>query len=176
MKTIRLFLDTEFTDLIFFPRLLSVGIVGDGIEFYGEVTDRKRLESSSYFVKETVLPQFGKIPGAACSYQDLCHRLAVFFKALTKNCDYIIVAYDYCLDWELVREALEHAGIPRWITLSMQIIPVDVNHIIRQPEAESASQNYFQSQRFAQYSRHHALCDARALKLAHEAGSRGENH
>ena len=66
------FLDTEFTDLVIQPRLLSVGLVtGTGIggerEFYAEVIDRDRIHAASWFALSAVLPQFGKVPHQATS-------------------------------------------------------------------------------------------------------------
>ena len=72
-----LFLDTEFTDLINDPRLLSVGIVSateDGSEFYAEVNNHSRLSAANDFVQDGVIPQFGNVPGATCSYRELHRR------------------------------------------------------------------------------------------------------
>ncbi len=167
------FLDTEFTDLNK-PELLSVGMVGAGVEFYAEVTDPLRLEASTDFVKVAVLPQFGQIPGAACEYQTLCRRLVTFFSDMADSLgdgEYIIVAYDYETDWELVKCALQDAGTTGWSSLSTSLIPVDVNNVVNQAIGEAATEQYFGTQKLAAFARHHALCDARALKIAHEAVS-----
>lgn len=52
------FLDTEFSDLCLAPRLISIGLVSeDGQrEFYAELTDTWRLEDTSAFCREVVLP------------------------------------------------------------------------------------------------------------------------
>jgi hypothetical protein len=80
------FLDTEFTDLVTQPRLLSVGLVAGnpgGADFYAEVTDTDRIHASSWFALSAVLPQFGKVPAAACTYAALGGRLAKFLADLT---------------------------------------------------------------------------------------------
>jgi hypothetical protein len=180
MKNYICFLDTEFTDLINNPRLLSVGIVGSGAhseaQFYAEVTDRKRLAGANNFVKDAVLPQFGKVPGAACTYQELGHRLAEFFKELTASLNpalnpggLIEVAYDYSMDWELVEYAIKDAGQKRWDSLSKFLSPVNVNNITGTIVGELSAQAYFESRRNELFGRHHALCDARALRFAYEA-------
>jgi hypothetical protein len=64
-------LDTEFTDLGIRPRLLSVGLVTSRAgqrEFYAEVTDRDRIHATNWFGLASVLPQFGKVAGASCTY------------------------------------------------------------------------------------------------------------
>jgi len=54
---IKLFLDTEFTDLIPENKLISIALVTeDGREFYAELTDTYELEDCSEFVKQFVLP------------------------------------------------------------------------------------------------------------------------
>lgn len=74
------FLDTEFTDLDS-PRLISIGLVAqDGQQFYGELTDWKLQECSS-FVIEAVLPHLegGSI---AISRESLQGALALLVKRL----------------------------------------------------------------------------------------------
>ena len=47
-----IFLDTEFTDLVIEPQLLSVGMVAASVpggEFDAEVTDRRRIRAASWF-------------------------------------------------------------------------------------------------------------------------------
>ena len=82
------FLDTEFTDLVIRPRLLSVGVVaerGFSREFYAEVTDQDRIHATGWFGQSAVLPHFGNIAGAACSYAELGERLSLFFGELMKG-------------------------------------------------------------------------------------------
>ncbi len=168
------FLDTEFTDLSK-PQLLSVGIVGEGVEFYAEVTDPQILNAASDFVKDIVLPQFARMSGAACSYSELCRRLAEFLSEMTaalRDDEYIVVAFDFETDWELVKESLENAGKPGQRALSC-LIPVDINHLVSQAAAELAQKSYFELQQWAPLAQHHALCDARALRIAHQAASTG---
>ena len=58
------FLDTEFTDFVR-PDLISLALVSeDGREFYAERTDYRKDECSD-FVRETVLPLLGRVPGAS---------------------------------------------------------------------------------------------------------------
>jgi hypothetical protein len=53
----RLFLDSEFSDLIPGNKLISIALVDENEEyFYAELTDTYKLEDCSEFVKQHVLP------------------------------------------------------------------------------------------------------------------------
>lgn len=53
----RLFLDTEFTDLVPHNKLISIALVDeDENYFYAELSDTYKLKDCSGFVKENVLP------------------------------------------------------------------------------------------------------------------------
>lgn len=56
-----------------------------------------------------MLPQFGKIAAASCSYDELGSRLATFLDRLTgalAAADRVEIAFGYYLDWELVRNTM----------------------------------------------------------------------
>ena len=75
------FLDTEFTRLTR-PDLISMGLVTeDGREFYAERTDYFETHCSD-FVRETVKPLLGRVPGAACSQAELTDRVREWFRHL----------------------------------------------------------------------------------------------
>ncbi len=159
-----LYLDTEFTEFRF-PMLLSLALVGDTVEFYAEVNDFDRLECSSEFVRDNVLPQFGKVRGASVSYMQLCNRLVRFLGDLTKalgESEYLVVAYDYELDWCLLEQTMRDAEVGVAKRLSAYLIPHQINS--SQPEAQQKMLEYFELQRDLEIGRHHALCDARALQ------------
>jgi hypothetical protein len=170
-----IFLDTEFTDLVIQPRLLSVGIVagyGSNGEFYAEVTDRDRIHAASWFALDAVLPQFGQIAHAACSYADLGTRLADFLRGLTATLEkgeFIEVAFAYHLDWEFVELAIKDSGAKHWESTRRSLRPVNVFDITGFGSGKLATEAYFKSQIQAPFSRHHSLCDARALRLAYKA-------
>ena len=173
------FLDTEFTGLLADPKLLSVGIVlgagndnAKGDEFYAEVTDRERLHAASWFVLDAVLPQFGKVPGAACPYAELGVRLYNFFADLARSLtpgEDIEVAFEFDLDWALVERAIEAADTARWPAVAGLMHPVNVYDIAGFGAGKRAATAYFAAQRLAPLSRHHALCDARALRASYGA-------
>jgi len=175
------FLDTEFTDLVIEPRLLSVGIVTDDRndrEFYAEVTDPDRLHATCWFGLATVLPQFGKLPHAASTYAQLGVRLSEYFGHLTSGLKadaFIALAYGYPLDWELVDRAITDAAVPSWAATRRRIRPVNVYPLTGFGSGKRAADTYLKSQELAPVSHHHALCDARALRLAYEAATQAHD-
>ncbi len=161
-----LYLDTEFTEFRY-PMLLSLALVGEGVEFYAEVTDADRIERASEFVRETVLPQFSKVPGASGTYEQLCKRLVYFLSEQTKRLgegDYLVVVHDFELDWFLLEQAMRDAGVDVAKRLSAHLIPHQVTNW--QAEAQQKMLEYFELQLDLEIGRHHALCDARALKIS----------
>jgi 3' exoribonuclease, RNase T-like len=172
------FLDTEFTDLVVQPRLLSVGLVagiGSGREFYAEVTDTDRLHATGWFGLGAVLPQFGKVAHAACTYPELGTRLATFLGHLAATVDTaecVDLAYGHHLDWELLELAIQDSGARHWESTRRRLRPVDVYGFAGFGPGKLAAEAYFKSQAPAPFSRHHALCDARALRVAYEAATR----
>jgi hypothetical protein len=172
------YLDTEFTDLVIQPRLLSVGLVAErGIhrEFYAEVTDEDRLQATGRFGRGAVLPQFGKVAHAACSYAELGGRLCAFLGDLTVDLlrdEFVDLAFGYHLDWALIDLAIRDTGLSRWDSLRRHIRPMNVYEVTGFDAGKLATEAYFKAQAFAPLGRHHALCDARALRVAYEAAMR----
>lgn len=172
------FLDTEFTDLVIRPRLLSVGLVADcgsAREFYAEVTDRDRIHATGWFALSAVLPQFGKVASAACTYSQLGVRLSTFLgdlAAALKAEECVEVAFGYQLDWELVELAIEDSEARHWEATRRRLRPVNVYNITGLDSGKLAAEAYFKRQAAAPFARHHALCDARALRVAYEAAMR----
>lgn len=169
------FLDTEFTDLVTDARLLSVGLVAGhvgGPQFYAEVTDRDRLRAAGWFALDAVLPQFGLVPLAACTYLELGARLAAFLDSLVATLaprECVELVYGYHLDWDLIEQAIQDSGAPHWASTRARVQPVNVYDITGFGAGKLAALAYYSSQAGAPYSRHHALCDARALRLAYAA-------
>ena len=97
-----IFLDTEFTDFVR-PELISIALVSeDGREFYAERTDFQR-DACNDFVRETVLPLLGRVPGAACSRLELTERLHEWFAQLPEPGT---IVYDFGSDWLLLVAAI----------------------------------------------------------------------
>ena len=172
------FLDTEFTDLVIRPRLLSVGIVTDfgrGREFYAEVTDPDRIHGTSWYVLSAVLPLFGRVAHAACAYAELGARLSAFLGDLVADLqtdEFVELAHGYPLDWELVDRAIKDTDAPSWESTRHRVRPVNVYELTGFGPGKRAAEAYLKAQDLALLSRHHALCDVRALRLAYEAATR----
>ena len=154
------FLDTEFTDFVR-PDLISLALVSeDGREFYAERTDYFETRCSD-FVRETVQPLLGRVPGAACSRPELTDRLHEWFDMLPEPATII---YDFESDWLLLVDAIlgrayrtppANFGEPLYLG----------NSSITNPVFERA-QNRIYTQ---DWPPHHALADARALMAGHRA-------
>jgi hypothetical protein len=172
------FLDTEFTDLVIRPRLLSVGLVAERRaerEFYAEVTDLDRIRATNWYGLGAVLPQFGRIAHAACRYLELGGRLSAYLGELAADLrpgECIELAFGYHLDWDLVDLALRDADPARWASLKRRVRPLNVHELTSVHDGRFASEAYFKAQADGPIARHHALCDARALRLAYEAATR----
>jgi len=157
------FLDTEFTDLVIHPRLLSVGIVtgcGDDREFYAEVTDHDRLKATGWYGKGAVLPQFGKIANASCSYAELGARLSAFMDDLVlrlKADEFIELAFGYHLDWALIDLAINDVASRSWAQTRRRVRPLNVYEFTGFGPGELAANAYFKAQALAPIFRHHAL-------------------
>ena len=171
------FLDTEFTNLVLTPRLLSVGLVERGglrREFYAEVTDLHRLAAASRFTLVTVMPQFGRVPDASCTYRELAARVAGFLGGLVDTLaagEVLHLAFCSEIDWQLLRLALQEADLGAWPLerILQAVVPVNIFELTGQDLAREVAETYLAAQAEAPIARHHALCDARALGLAFEA-------
>ena len=170
-----IFLDTEFTDLVIEPQLLSVGMVAASVpggEFYAEVTDRRRIHAASWFALDAVLPQFGKIAHAACSCATLGARLCVFIDRMIASLhtdDRIEIAFSHDLDWELTERAMRDSGGSHMGGVTRKLNPKTVYDAVGFGAGRRAAEAYFAAEIDAPISRHHSLCDARALRIAYEA-------
>ncbi len=155
-----IFLDTEFTDFIR-PDLISIALVSeDGREFYAERTDYFPTRCSE-FVRETVLPLLGRVPGASCTHLELTNRLREWFKQLPEPATII---YDYKVDWHLLAVAMlgwPHSKPPGDFAKQLFLDSNTVTHPIFEMAKNSS---YTQD-----WPPHHALADARALMAGYRA-------
>lgn len=150
-KQMILFIDTEFSDFIN-TELLSIGLV-DQLDrtFYAEVPFE--FKECSNFVREAVIPQLGKIPGAQCTLEELKVRLLEWLSAYKDDEDPLAVCFDYSGDWTLFCGVLDNE-VPGWIR------GVNVNGDINHPREELFWRDH------PELKRHHALHDAMALKAS----------
>lgn len=154
--TMRLFVDTEFTDLLD-CELVSIGIVSeDGREFYAERNDVD-LARCGDFCRVAVLPQLGRDADLIGTEAEVSARLKVWL-AQFETVAPVLVSVDHPTDWELfgylVRDE-DTLQVPAWIkgqSIRAAIDPRDV-------------EAYWQANG---RNAHHALHDARANRYAYE--------
>ena len=148
--TMRVFVDTEFTDFIDCD-LISIALVAeDGREFYGERNDFDRRTCSA-FVHEAVLPQLGQYPDRVFSRESLQLALCTWLRPFEGG----IFCMDFPGDWDLLVDILD--GVPNgWQGL-----------LIRDQADQVRLESYYKQ--FG--GRHHALHDARALRYAMQDGT-----
>lgn len=103
MTTIRIHVDTEFTDFIACD-LISIGCAADnGQDFYGENLQFNQNLSST-FVKENIYPLL-KPEKFGASRTELSARLWEWIEDLP--CDSVIITVDYPTDWILMKDLLD---------------------------------------------------------------------
>ena len=145
-----LFVDCEFTDFLD-CELISIALVAnDGREFYGERSDFARSRCSA-FVCEAVLPQLGQFPGQVFSREALRTALLAWLEQFADEPERLL-CFDYGGDWELLVDLVGEVP-PGWEACNIAL-DRDVDRL----------EGYF----LVHGGRHHALYDARALKLSYE--------
>lgn len=143
--TMRIFVDTEFTDFIDCD-LISIALVADdGREFYAERTDFNH-QACSAFVREAVIPQLGQYPERMFSRASLHAALHEWLEQFGGG----TFCMDFHGDWDLLVDILD--GVPEGWDAAL----------IRDQADKARLESYFQQ--FG--GRHHALHDARALRYA----------
>ncbi len=145
----RVFIDTEFTDLVDMD-LISIGLVADnGSEFYGERSDFD-LAKCNEFVRSEVLPILNRDPAAVFTGAGLSAAVGSWLDQLaSKN---PVICYDFFGDFVLLQELLGGA-MPAWLKSANVLANID--------QAERG--RFFQSSALPS---HHALNDARANRQA----------
>lgn len=154
--SLRIFFDTEFTELGMEPRLISIGLVSeDGSrELYAELTDTWRPEhcSRNPFVLEAVLPllQGGT---ARMTMPELCLRLGNWIEDFEQPVQLATDSLSW--DWPWIQEIFYEAGTwPENLDSKPLILTQD-------PVFNLAVEEAFTNG----LRRHHALDDAKANRL-----------
>lgn len=143
----RVFLDTEFTDLANpEAELISIALVAeDGREFYAECRDFDR-DACTNFVQEEVLPLLGAAGAASYDERGLKAAILAWLAAIPDP----EVAVDYDGDWHLLRRLLRE-DVPGGLVVTNIGSSLDTQ----------AVEEYFA---LHDVPRHHALHDARAMR------------
>jgi hypothetical protein len=148
--TLKIFIDTEFTDFID-CHLISLGMVaGSGEEFYAEVPYPDA--ACSAFVREAVIPLLGTIANAQCSVDELKYKILNWLSLVRNEGELVEICFDFQTDWDLFNNALNYQ-IPDWCT--PRLIARNINDLFRYAFHKKNS-----------LPEHHALYDARANRYA----------
>ncbi|MGA3681153.1 hypothetical protein [Pseudomonas graminis] len=140
----RLFLDSEFSQLSAQAKLISLALVGqDRREFYVELQDTWQVDDCSDFVKKIVLPQLW---GGEYAMPIIEARAALLRFLATYDEQLEIVTDAPAYDWELFCELAYHDG--KW-PKNVRSFPTDATTLTATNDGEELP--------------HHALLDARII-------------
>jgi len=161
---IRVFFDTEFTDLGIDPRLISIGLVSeDGKHtFYAELSDTYELADVGEFARAAVLPL---LEGGAARMR--MHELTLRLGNWIEDFDQpVVLATDSrSWDWPWIQEIFYEPGT--WPeNLDGQPLLLTMNYVCEWDKFADAVEKAFA----AGLRRHHALDDAKANRLGWLAG------
>lgn len=165
----KLFIDTEFSTLRKInSRLISIGLIAeDGREFYAELPTHTWKFQCSDFVREVVEPilWYG-------TYTMTPTELSANLRNWLRQFEAVKIVTD-SPDWDfwflaLIFEVDKNAGWPE--NVAHQAIHFDPTHADADRRASASYEHYFEEPRHFQ---HHALHDARALRLGWLALHRG---
>lgn len=151
---IRIFFDTQFTDLIVDSQLISIGLIDETGErtFYAELSDTCRLADVGDFAREAVLPQL-EGGAARLTMAELREQLRVWLEAFGEPVRLVTDSLSW--DWPWIQEIFE--DLATWPP------NLDGKPLILAQETEF---NLAIERAFADgLRRHHALDDAKANRL-----------
>lgn len=110
-KTVRVFIDTEFTDFINMD-LISIGAKAEtGEEFYGENSEFIKPWASD-FVQQNIYPLLN-LEKYGLRRLELSARLWAWIEELP--CEFVIITFDYKSDWELMHTLFQEDKHPKII-------------------------------------------------------------
>jgi hypothetical protein len=148
--SLKIFIDTEFTDFID-CHLISLGMAAEsGDDFYAEVPYPDK--ACSEFVREVVIPLLGKIPHAQCAFDELRVKILNWLDTVREKDDMVEICFDYQADWDLFSEALDYR-VPNWC--SPRLVARNINELL-----------LYTFRKKHGLPEHHALYDAQANRYA----------
>ena len=159
-----IYFDTEFTDFLIDPALISIGFVtDDGREFYAELNDTYDEPMCSWFVIENVLPiLWGK------EYEISIDELALKLKAWIESFNEPVTLWADApsFDWAWVFEIFDQStcGWPvNLIRKCKNTLSLATNRY------HNAFEDYWLLNKEIGAVQHHALWDARCIRFAHQS-------
>lgn len=157
-----IFLDTEFSDLIEDPSLISIGLVAENNQtFYGELSDTYAPSDCSEFSQEHVLPllQGGE---ALMTRKELVTRLKSWIENFNEPVQIAVDSLQW--DWTWILRVFNDATWPA--NLAKRPALLTMNYLFNFDAFEEAVEAAFVE---GALRRHHALDDARANLIAYRA-------
>ena len=158
----RLYLDTEFTDLVTDPRLISIGLVADDYRwFYSEIDSDHWYKKASEFVLAEVWPQMHSYR-THFGQETIAQAAKRLGQWVTKLGEPAQIWCDSDYDWDLLKILLGNewpANLERekWVDASR----IECAHGMPQAKRDYLLRYGLRA--------HHALNDAQALRFAVEA-------
>jgi hypothetical protein len=147
---LKVFIDTEFTDLIE-TDLISIGMVAEtGEQFYAEVPFRSDVCST--FVREVVIPLLGQIPNAFCLADELRSKIITWLEITRSRNEEVEICFDSQTDWDLFIDSLDYR-VPSWCR--PRNVTYEINELLR-----------FEFHHKRKLPEHNALYDAMANHYA----------
>ncbi len=159
--SIKVFLDTEFTDFNI-PKLISIGLVTEDLSrsFYAELPNNYTIDDCSYFVQERVLPLLDAKPmelssdsttiHAQMSAEECSKYINLWFDSLGDQATIYNNAPHF--DWAFLKQLLI-----KWpVNLSTDCKLIQSNSEIAQSKYDNTILNAYRNG----YREHHALDDA----------------
>lgn len=157
----KVFLDTEFVDEPKSLLLLSIAMVGEAEQFYGErdLVASPLPHKAGRFIQNEVLPQLDQGVGIKGSVFDVARGMAAWLNDL--GADRIEVHYDFSADYTLLEGLL--ALVPGKLRVTVEA--VHIGYLLEDASGEEAAQRCWQEVEASRgLRRHHALADAMALE------------
>lgn len=156
---LRIFFDTEFTELTADAKLISIGFIdetGDRI-FYAELSDTWVPDEVGDFARQAVLPLLGNA-ASRITKQELGKRLALWLASFDGPVKLATDSLNW--DWRWIRDVFrEHGAWPS--NLDEEPLLLSMNTLCEFDEFEATLEHAFASG----LRRHHALDDAKANRL-----------
>lgn len=159
----RIFVDTEYIQADSGPIFISAAFLAeDSRALYAERPPEEveaLLEAHPHdFVREQVLPQFGRHP--AIAWSKLPARFVKWLDSL--GSDEVEVIYDFSNDYLLIEQLLEAHAKP----LSTRLLATNVSYLLDDPDGRRAAESAWEALGAVKgIHRHHALADAHSLRL-----------
>lgn len=167
----KVFLDTEFTDLvgtIHDPALISIGLITENGEcsFYVELTDNYTEGICSYFVIENVLPLLdaSSITLNCTDFKNVYYKSTIYecrellyawFESISEPIQICCDAPNY--DWAFLKSIFDSYPWPINLSPDVKLIHSQENQF------KIISESLYS---LGKYRRHHALDDAKVMQIS----------